>query len=155
MAGDLEIRGAKQQFLAVAKRLNEQGKDGRGLWKELNSEIKTAAQPLTDTVLRHLENYLPDRYAKVLRRTLTVRVSRSTRGAAAGLKLVGIAKGRSRKRHVKAIDQGTLRHQVWGNSEVWVDQSVKPGFWSSTLDQSRDIPATAIRRAVQNTARKL
>jgi hypothetical protein len=155
VAGDVEIRGAKQQFLSLAKRLNEQGSSGKGLWKELNSEIKTAAKPMSDTVLRHLENYLPDRYAKVLRATLTIRVSRATRGAAAGLKLVGVAKGRSRKRHVKTIDQGTLRHPVWGNVEVWVDQSVKAGFWSNTLDQTRDIPAKAIRRAVANTARKL
>lgn len=155
MAKDLEIVGAKQQFVALAKRLNAQGSSGRGLWKELNSEIKTAAQPMTDTVLRHLGNYLPKRYARVLQSTLIVRISRSTRGAAAGLKLVGTAKGHSRKRHVNVIDQGTLRHEVWGNPDVWVDQSVKPGFWSSTLDQTREIPAKAIRRAVQNSARKI
>lgn len=152
---DLEIRGAKQQFVALAKRLNEQGKGGRGLWKELNAEIKTAVQPMTDTVLRHLESYLPDRYAGVLRSTLTVRVSRATRGAAAGLKLVGTAKGRSKKRHVRQIDAGILRHTVFGNSDVWVDQSVKPGFWSDTLSQTREIPATAIRRAVQTTIRRI
>lgn len=155
MAGDIEFRGAKQQFVEMAQKLNAQGKGGRGLWKELNNEIRTAAKPMIDTVQRHLENYLPDGYAKVLRGSLTVRVSRSTRGATAGLKLVGVAKGRSRKRHVQVINQGVLRHPVYGNTEVWVDQSVKPGFWSDTLDQTRDIPAKAIRRAVQNTISKL
>jgi hypothetical protein len=153
--GDLEIRGAKQQFVALAQRINAQGSAGRGLWKELNAEIRTAAEPMKQTMLRHMSNYLPDRYARVLQSSFVVRISRATRGASAGLKLIGTAKGRSRKRHVRTIDQGTLRHQVWGNSEVWVNQSVKPGFWSDTLSQTRDIPATAIRRAVQNTARTI
>lgn len=155
MAEDIEFVGAKQAFVGMAKRLNAQGSQGRGLWRELNAELKNAAAPLTDVVLGHLSDYLPDRYAKVLRTSLTVRVSRSTKGASAGLKLVGTAKGVKKKRHVKVINDGTLRHPVHGNPEAWVDQGVKPGFWSQPLDANRKIPATHIRRAVQNTIRKL
>ena len=155
MAGDLEIRGAKAAFVGLARRLNEQGSSGKGLWKELNAEIKTAAQPMTDAMLRHLSGYLPDRYAAVLKGSFTVRVSRSTRGGSPGLKLVGIAKGRSKKRHVSVINNGTLRKPVFGNTEVWVDQSVRPGFWTDTLTDAREAPATAIRRAVQRTISKI
>lgn len=155
MAGDLEIRGAKEAFVGMARRLNQAGSGGRGLWKELNAEIKTAAQPMTDTMLRHLEAYLPDRYAKVLKSAFTVRVSRSTRGSSPGLKLIGTAKGRSKKRHVRVINDGTLRKPVFGNTEVWVDQSVRPGFWTDTLSQTREEPAKAIRRAVQRTISKI
>lgn len=154
MADDFEITGT-EQFVALAKRLNAQGKQGRGLWRELNTQLKNSAAPLTDVVLSHLADYLPDRYAKVLRTSLTVRVSRSTKGASAGLKLVGTAKGVKKKRHIKVINDGTLRHPVYGNPEAWVDQDVKPGFWSQPLDANRKIPATHIRRAVQNTIRKL
>ena len=155
MGDDLEFRGAKQQFVAVAKKLNAQGSAGRGLWKELNRELKDAAQPMIDVVERHLADFLPDRYAKVVRTTLTVRVSRSTKGASAGLKLVGTAKGVKKRRHLQVINNGTLRHPVYGNPEAWVDQGVKPGFWSQPLDMNREIPATHIRRAVQSTIRKL
>jgi hypothetical protein len=48
-----------------------------------------------------------------------------------------------------------LRHPVHGNKEAWVDQKVKPGFWSKPLEDSRDKPAVAIRRAVQKTISKL
>lgn len=154
MAEDFEITGT-QQFVALAKRLNAQGKQGRGLWRELNTQMKNAAEPMTDAVLTHLADYLPDRYAKVLRTTLTVRVSRSTKGGSAGLKLVGKARGAKKNRHIRVINQGTLRHPVHGNPEAWVDQTVKPGFWSQPLDANRKIPATHIRRAVQNTIRKL
>lgn len=155
MAGDLEFPGAKQQFVSLAKRLNAQGKQGRGLWLELNRTMKAAAQPMTDVMLRHLQDYLPDRYASVLRKTFTVRVSRSTKGDAAGLKLVGTAKGAKRKRHIRVINDGTLRHPVYGNPDAWVDQPVRPGFWTQPLTVSREIPATEIRRAVQNTIRKI
>lgn len=155
MAQDLEFPGAKQMFVATAKRLNAQGKEGRGLWRELNASMKAAAQPMTDVVLRHLGDFLPDNYAAVLRHSLTVRVSRSTKGDAAGLKLVGTAKGVKKKRHVKVINDGTLRHPVYGNPEAWVNQRVRPGFWTQPLTMTREIPATQIRRAVQNTIRKL
>lgn len=154
MADDLKITGT-QQFVTLAKKLNAQGKQGRGLWRELNTQLKQAAEPMIDVVKLHLSDYLPDRYAKVLRTSLTVRVSRSTKGDAAGLKLVGVAKGVKKKRHIKVINDGTLRHQVYGNPEVWVDQPVRPGFWSTPLDSARAIPAKQIRRAVQNTIRKL
>ena len=155
MAGDLEFVGAKAQFVDVARRLNAQGSAGRGLWRELNAEMRTAAQPMTDTVLRHLDQYLPSGYAPVMRAGLTVRVSRSTKGASAGLKLVGTAKGRKKKRHVKVINDGTLRHPVWAHADRWVNQRVKPGFWTETLTATREIPAKAIRRAVQSTLRKI
>ncbi len=155
MGGDLEIRGAKEAFVDMARRLNAQGSSGKGLWKELNAEIKTAAQPMTDAMLRHLSAYLPDRYARVLKASMTVRVSRSTRGSSPGLKLVGTAKGRSKRRHVSVINNGTLRKPVFGNSEVWVNQSVRPGFWTDTLTDAREAPATAVRRAVQRTIAKI
>ena len=155
MAGDLEFPGAKQQFVAVAKKLNAQGSQGRGLWRELNTQLKSAAQPMTDVVLRHLSDYLPDQYAKVVRSSMTVRVSRSTKGAGAGLKLIGTAKGIKKKRHLRVINDGTLRHPVYGNPNKWVDQRVRPGFWSQPLDANREIPATHIRRAVQRTITKL
>jgi hypothetical protein len=154
VAGDLEITGT-QQFVALAKRLNAQGKAGRGLWKELNTQMRNAAQPMVDVVERHLADYLPDRYAGVLRTGLTVRVSRSTKGASAGLKLVGTAKGVKKKRHVRVINDGVLRHPVYGNPNAWVDQRVRPGFWTQPLQTTREIPATEIRRAIQNTLRKI
>lgn len=154
MAEDLEVTGT-EQFVTLARKLNAQGKQGRGLWRELNSQIKEAAKPMTDEVLRHIDDYLPSGYAPVMRRDLTVRVSRSTKGAAAGLKLVGVAKGVRRKRHTRVINDGILRHPVYGNPDAWVDQRVKPGFWSTPLNNAREIPAKHIRRAIQNTIRKL
>jgi hypothetical protein len=35
-------------------------------------------------------------------------------------------------------DRGTLRHPVFGNREVWVNQPVKLGWWSRPVEESRD-----------------
>lgn len=151
---DFEVTGT-QQFVSLAKALNAQGSAGKGLKRELMAEIKAAAKPMENEVRRDLPAYLPNRYAAVLAASLVVRPSQSTRGSGAGLKLTGYAKGKGRRRQVNAIEGGILRHPVFGNRKVWIAQKVRPGFWSIPMERSRDKPAVAIRRAVQNAIRKL
>lgn len=151
---DLEITGT-EQFVHLAKALNAQGSAGRGLKRELMGAIKTAAKPMEQAVRDHVAQYLPSGYAPVMAAGLVVRPSQSTRGNAVGLKLTGYAKGVKKRRHIRVIDRGTLRHPVYGNSGAWVDQKVKPGFWSTELEQSREKPATEIRRAIQQALRNL
>jgi hypothetical protein len=153
MAEDFEVTG-QEQFIRLAKNLNAQGKAGRGLWRELNGAIKEAVEPMVEVVRRRLTEYLPDRYANEIRTKITVRVSRSTKGAGPALKLIGTSKGRSKRRRVGMIDKGTLRHPVY-RMDTWVDQGVRPGFWSTPLTESADIPRKLIRRAIQDTLRKV
>lgn len=150
---DLEITGT-EEFVRVAKALNAQGSAGKGLKRELMAAIKSAAKPMEDEVRNHVAQYLPGAYAGVMASDLVVRPSQVTRGNSVGLKLRGHAKGRSRRRHVKTIDGGTLRHPVWGRAP-WVNQSVKPGFWSKPLTDAREKPAKEIRRVIQEVARKI
>lgn len=151
---DFEVRGT-EQFVQLARALNAQGSAGKGLKRELMAEIKTAAKPMENEVRRDLPQYLPKRYARVLAANLVVRPSQKTTGNSAGLKLTGYAKGQSRRRQVNPIDAGILRHPVFGNRKVWIAQRVKAGFWSIPMERSRDKPAVAIRRAIQNAIRKL
>lgn len=154
MAGELEVTGT-QQFINLAKTLNAQGSAGRGLKKELMDAVKAAAKPMENEVRIHVDQYLPSGYAPLMSAGLVVRPATATRGSSVGLKLTGTAKGVTRKRHVRVIDLGTLRHPVHGNKAVWVDQRVKPGFWSEPLGNSRELPAVEIRRAIQRTINKI
>lgn len=151
--GDIEVND-HGEFLRVAKALHAQGTAGQGLRKELRAELKEAAKPMEAAVLEHISQYLPSGYAPVMAAGLKVRPSQSLRGSGAGLKLTGYAKGVTRRRHIRVIDRGTLRHPVWGNREAWVSQKVKPGFWSEVLSKS-DVPLDKIREAVRNVASKL
>jgi hypothetical protein len=150
---DVKITGT-EEFVRVAKALNAQGSAGKGLKREMMAAIKKAAKPMEDEVRDHVGQYLPSGYAPVIAKGLVVRPSQATRGRSIGLKLVGHAKGRSKRRHIKVIDGGTLRHPVWGRAP-WVDQSVKPGFWSKPLAAAREKPAKEIRRVIQEVARKI
>ena len=150
---DVEIIGA-DKFIAVAKALHAQGTEGRGLKRELNAKLKTAAKPMEQAVLDHIGLYLPSGYAPVMAAGLKVRPSQSLRGSGAGLKLSAYSKGNPRRRHIRVIDRGILRHPVYGNHEAWVAQRVKPGFWSEVLKQS-DVPLDKIREAIQETINKL
>lgn len=151
--GDIEIND-HGEFLRVAKALHVQGTAGQGLRKELRQQLKEAASPMESAVLAHVAQYLPSGYAPVMAAGLKVRPSQSLRGSGAGLKLSAYSKGVTRRRHIRVIDRGTLRHPVYGNREAWVSQRVKPGFWSEVLSKS-DVPLDKIREAIRNVANKL
>lgn len=151
---DVEIVGA-QDFAVAALKLRAMGKEGGGLRRELNRNLLTAAEPMTKAVLTHLDQYLPSGYAPILAAGLTVRPSISARGSSAGLRLVGKAKGVKRGRQIGVINLGILRHPVFGNSNVWVNQRVRPGFWSTPLANSSEEPKKAIQQAVRITIEKL
>lgn len=146
--GDFQISGA-EQFLRVSKALKEQG--DKGLKRELNKQLKAAVQPMKSTVLEHIEQYLPSGYAPVMAGRLQVSTAQSAR---TGLRLAFYAQGRRKRRYIRAIDDGTLRHPVYGNREAWVNQRVKPGFVSDVLKES-DVPFEAIQQAVRNTISKI
>lgn len=151
---DVETVGA-QDFAVAALKLRAMGKEGGGLRRELNRNLLTAAEPMTKAVITHLDQYLPSGYAPILAAGLTVRPSISARGSSAGLRLVGKAKGVKRGRQIGVINLGILRHPVFGNSNVWVNQRVRPGFWSTPLADSSEEPKKAIQQAVRITIEKL
>jgi hypothetical protein len=151
---DFEVTST-DQFIRAARALNAQGSAGKGLKRELMAEIKTAVKPMENEVRRDLPQFLPRRYARVLGANLVVRPSQKTTGNSVGLKVTGYAPGQAQRRQVNPINAGILRHPVFGNRKVWIAQKVKAGFWSIPMERSRDIPAAAIRRAIQKTISKL
>ena len=150
---DVEIVG-RAQFVAVARKLSAMGKEGGGLRRELNKQLNTAVEPLSQAVITHLGEYLPSGYAPVLASTLTVRAALSS-GTAIGLRLTAKAKGVTRNRQIRVINNGVLRHPVYGDRDVWVNQHVKPGFWDEPLTAAKDIPKEKLQEAVRNVIRRI
>lgn len=149
---DLEVVG-NADFLRVSAKLKALGKDGLILRRELRNELKDAAKPMGNAVRDHVAQYLPSGYAPIIAAGLTVVPTTSLRGSTAGLRLTGTAKGVTRRRHIGTIDRGTLRHPVYGNREVWVNQRVRPGFWRDPIideaGEAREQIQQAIRKAIQ------
>lgn len=132
MAGSFEVSGA-DQFLALSKALKNAGH--KELRKTLNKNIKTAVKPLIAETRAEARRTLPHRggYGALVARA-PQRIQVRTGAQTAGVRLV-VARDRSSARRA---NMGVIRHPVFGNREVWVDQRLAVKGWF-------DVPAKAAR----------
>lgn len=129
---DIEVLGA-DQFASLAKRLREAA--DKGLQRELNAALNRASKPARERVMDELPAYLPDGYAEDFGPTLRMRTSgRSGRGA--GIRITAKAKGPRGERFVGPLNEGMLRHQLFGMRRYWYAQDVHPGFFSEPIEES-------------------
>jgi hypothetical protein len=152
-----------QAFGIIADHLKAAGEGG--LRRELYKAINDAAKPLAREIgsVAHLDPYLPDPYAAVLAEALSVSVSKiAGPNPAVRLRAVGGKDGRRRSRHVARINEGILRHPVFGTEAqreahitaggsshhgrgwTWVNQRVQPGFFTDPTEKA----APEIRRHI-------
>lgn len=135
---DFEVRGA-DQFLKLSKALKHAGRTG--LRKELNAGMRRAARPLIRKTRDEARRRLPSAgglAAQVAKEPQRIQVRT---GRTPGVRVVvGKKQGGAR-----AANKGVIRHPVFGNREVWVDQKVAPGWFDDPLRSS----APAIRRDVE------
>jgi hypothetical protein len=152
-----------QAFGIIADHLKAAGEGG--LRRELFKAINDAAKPLAREIanVAHLKPYLPDPYAAVLAESLSVSVSKiAGANPAIRLRAVGGKDGRRRSRHVARINEGILRHPVFGTEAqlaahiaaggaahhgrgwIWRDQEVQPGFFTDPTEKA----APEIRRQI-------
>lgn len=141
------IRGA-EQFAELSKRFKEAGR--KDLRIELYRGINRATKPLKEDVKKGLEEYMPNRYAVVLRRKLKLTTSKRTSAKAPGV----IIRARADNR-LDQVNDGNLRHPLWGMRKYWFDESIKPGFFSDVLYEDADKVADAIQDAMDEVAKKI
>lgn len=117
---------------------------GQKLKRRVNADLRKrmnrAVKPLTANVKAHAWEYMPDRYAEVLAKSLRVTVRVRGSSTKATMSIVGSAntnspKGRS-KRELARLDRGQLRHPLYGNRGYWYGQAIWPGFWSDPAGES-------------------
>lgn len=137
----LRVTGANQ-LAEVGARLKESG--DKGLRKELLRGINRSLKPAKAKVKEAARRDLP-RGGGLNVFVASARIGSRTR--VAGRNPAVFLTGRKSGHDLRAIDRGRVRHPVFGNREVWVNQEVKPGWWSQTL--AGEVPA--IRRGVIDT----
>ncbi len=151
---DVTVKGGLE-FQALGRRLREQGEAGKGLRRELYKAIDRATKPLRDEVKKAEAEKLPRSGGLAgLVSNSPIRTSKRNIGNAAGIRLV--QSGRKVK-SLKGIDQGTVRHPVFGDRKNWVSQDVTPGTWTDTLNSSETKAAVreAVLEAMHETERKI
>jgi hypothetical protein len=138
VADDFEVHGA-DQFLKLSKALKNAGRTE--LRKELHKGIRQAARPLIPAARAEALRRLPKSgglAAQVAKEP--ARVQQRT-GSDPGVRIV-IGRNRGGAR---AANRGVIRHPVFGNREVWVDQRVQPGWFDDSMKAS----APEIRRGIE------
>lgn len=150
---DLEVRG-QYQLRLLSARLREAGEEGQGLRRELFKAINEAAKPLADEVqsVMHLDDYLPNPYARVLSADMTVGTQkRFGRNPSVAIR----ARGRAHRRKLRQLDEGVLHHTLWGNRNHWYLQHVRPGFFSNAAERQAPAIRGQVLDAMAATARKI
>jgi hypothetical protein len=72
----------------------------------------------------------------------------------AQLQIRGRAKG-GKTLDLKSINDGIVRHPVFGDRGSWVAQPVRPGFFTRACEANRDAVLQGIREAAENVAEQL
>lgn len=148
MAG-IEIQGA-EKFERVAKALKKVG--DKELRKELYSALNRATKPMRANAKKSAQQRLP-RTGGLNKRVARARMStkRST-GKNPGVKIV--ARGMDQ---LSLIDQGHVRHPVWGNRGRWVNQPIPDaeGWFTEPMREGAPEARREIVKALDDVAGKL
>ena len=141
MGSDFEIRGA-QDLARLSKNLKDAGRNDlrKELLKGVRESGASAVLAIRDSALENL----PKRgglAAKVAAEKASVRSTWAASGARVQL----------RRKRGRGLNEGRLRHPVYGNRDVWVQQPVNPNWFD---DPIRDA-APDIRRKIETVVKRV
>lgn len=157
---DVELNGGKQLY-ELGRKLRESPKKVQSATRR---ELVKVVRPLQDEIGDEVGPSMPKGYEQVLAKSLQHRISVKTTYWAS-VSLTTTAKGKKDKRKIGAIDKGILRHPVYGRHRVshkqrrfiknpWVDQPVKPGFWTRPVENSAPRIRRELTRVISTELRK-
>ena len=129
---DIQITGAVE-LRYVAGLLRKAGL--KDLEKERRKAQRDAVKPLQREIRTEAAATLPGEYARLMARAIRVTVQF---GGSAVLTGRVYARGKREMRDVRAVNNGVLRHPVFGNRSRWAAQAVRPGFVTRAVDRTWD-----------------
>lgn len=147
-----DLLNGAAQFRDLARRLTAAGEEE--LSRELRKAVRDAATPAAYSVRARLPGYMPARYAATLDTYLALPVSQApSRVAAVQIR----ATTRGRRRRLRALEAGFLRHPLFGDRAHWYTQQdgVRPGFFAGPLTDARPAIRDAILAAMARIAAKI
>lgn len=149
---DFEVRGS-DDVDALVRRIRTHA-DAKAIRKDLYAGLNRVTKGVREDMKASIGPSLPSRgglaalvMAKVSLRT----VAKGGRSASVSIK------ARHRDYDLKRLNQGRLRHPVFGNRSVWVQQTegVNPGFLDEPFEKSKPEVARGIQRVLSEIARKV
>lgn len=128
--------------------------DAKALRKELYAGLNRVTKPVREDMKASIGPSLPSRGG--LAALVMAKVSLTT-SAAAGRNAGVRIRARHKSYDLKRLNEGRLRHPVWGNRQVWVEQTagVDPGFLDEAFDKNKPEVTRGIQRVMSEIARKV
>lgn len=148
-SADFDVRGA-DEFLKLSKALKHAGRTE--LRRELTNGMKRAARPLIPKTRAEARRRLPKKgglAAQVAKEPQRVQVRTGARTAGVRI-VVGKKSGGAR-----GANKGVVRHPVFGNREVWVDQDVPSGWFDDPIRESAPEIRRDLERAMESVAEQV
>jgi hypothetical protein len=142
---DFEIRGV-EQLAALSKRLKAIG--DKELTREFSRSVTAAMKPLMQELRSSARSTLPSSGGladKVARSKI-----RTVRRASSGVRVTA-----NNPYGIKQMDEGRVRHPVFGNRSNWAVQSVRPGWWTRPTEKVGPEVRQALQEAMEAIARKV
>lgn len=151
-----------EDFDRLARRLKEAGE--KGLRAELNRALNDSVKPFAKEIsaVEYLKPYMPDRYAEVLARDLGATTVKRSSAATYGVAVK--VQGRvHRRRQVRLLNRGLLRHPVFADSDIdrrdweWKTQTggMVPGFFDDAVKAAAPEIRQQMINAIQAVEQKV
>lgn len=148
---DLKLAGI-DDLAALGQALKDAGD------KELRRELLRAGQRLTkpvkDNIKKHAVTDLPRRGGlnRWVESRLNIKTQVRLSGKNVGIRIVSAGKGTV---DMRAINNGKVRHPLFGDRDHWYLTAVRPGFVARAIDEMADDVREEFLQAVADVAARL
>lgn len=176
---EIRVNGLSRDLFSFATALTAAGE--KGLSRELDRGLRDAAQIVIREVERTTDDYMPSGYEQPFKSSLDLKVQQRA-VSAHRVTIVGIGRSKAKGRDVRALDEGRLRHPVYGRYRVqrrrnavtktvsgkqltiaassayknpWVEQRIPAGWFSTPFERARPAALKEIQAAMDRTVDKI
>lgn len=149
---DVTLRGS-DDVDALVRRIRTHA-DAKAIRKELYAGLNRVTKPVREDMKASIGPSLPSRggLAALVMAKASLTTS-ATSGRNAGVRI----RARHKDYDLKRLNQGRLRHPVFGNRRVWVQQTagINPGFLDDSFEKQKPEIARGVLRVLDEIARKV
>lgn len=144
----IKVTGADELY-QLRQRLKAAPRDH---WKACAKALRVAVRPAPMAAKNSARNRLPQRGG--LGQRVAQRTKFRTR-VTTGAKSVGVSLVATSDHNIKRMNEGKIRHNLFGNRRYWYPQDVNPGWFSDPMHDLKWPVRIALLRVMADTVRRV
>ena len=152
MGLEVTITGAAT-LKQVAAQIRAEGR--KDLSRQMSTALTRAVEPVKVCITKEAGSAMPSGYTALLTGSLRHRISRRSGGQQAQVILRTYADGKKERRDIGSLNNGVLRHPLFGRKKKWYVTAVRPNFHERGTDKAADAAAAELAGVVEDFAARL